>query len=187
MRSNFYSFSFEKLNTALPIVSATAKTAGVSLERTTALLGTLSDRGVDASTAATGLRNVFLELSKRGLTFEQAMNKINTATDKNAAALELFGKRGATIGVILSKTGKNVDDLTDTFITTIFIFIVIYLFTIIRSNYLISLIIIMCIIFFFIQNLKSKYNKIYNMRLKEFKLNTKQIKKRIYTILNSKK
>jgi hypothetical protein len=106
--------SFEKLNTALPIVSATAKTAGVSLERTTALLGTLSDRGIDASTAATGLRNVFLELSKRGLTFEQAMNKINTATDKNAAALELFGKRGATIGVILSKTGKNVDDLTDT-------------------------------------------------------------------------
>lgn len=106
--------SFEKLNTALPIVSATAKTAGVSLERTTALLGTLSDRGVDASTAATGLRNVFLELSKRGITFEQAMNKINTATDKNAAALELFGKRGATIGVILSKTGKNVDDLTDT-------------------------------------------------------------------------
>jgi len=85
------------------------------------------------------------------------------------------------------KNKYTLDDLTDTFITTIFIFIVIYLFTIIRSNYLISLIIIMCIIFFFIQNLKSKYNKIYNIRLKELKLNTKQIKERIHTILNSKK
>jgi hypothetical protein len=99
--------SFEKLNTALPIVSATAKGAGVSLERTTALLGVLSDRGVDASTAATGLRNVFLDIAKKGLTFEEAMNKINTATDKNVAALDLFGKRGATIGTILASTGFN--------------------------------------------------------------------------------
>ena len=103
---------FEKLATAMPIVGATAATAGVSLERTAALLGTLSDRGLDASSSGTALRNVFLELSKQGLTYEQAMAKINTATDKNAVALELFGKRGATAGVILAESGVSLEKFT---------------------------------------------------------------------------
>jgi len=107
---------FGKLSTALPIVGATANTAGVSIERTTALLGTLSDRGIDASTAGTSLRNIFLELSKQGLTFEEAMEQINTSTDKNATAMELFGKRGATAGVILAETGGTIDDLEKTLI-----------------------------------------------------------------------
>ncbi len=102
---------FSKLSTALPIVGATAATAGVSLERTTALLGTLSDRGIDASSAGTSLRNIFLELSKKGISFEEAMKKINTSTDKNKTAMELFGKRSATAGVILAGTGESVNKL----------------------------------------------------------------------------
>jgi len=66
-----------KLATALPIVSSTAKVAGVSIERTTALLGVLADRGLDASTSGTSLRNIFLELSKQGLTWDEAMGQIN--------------------------------------------------------------------------------------------------------------
>jgi hypothetical protein len=38
------------------------------------MLGTLTDAGIDASTAGTGLRNVFLELSATGMTFEEAMD-----------------------------------------------------------------------------------------------------------------
>ena len=60
----------QKLATALPTVASTAKVAGITIERTTALLGVLSDRGLDASTSATSLRNVFLELSKKGLTWK---------------------------------------------------------------------------------------------------------------------
>ena len=105
---------FSKLSTALPIVGTTAKIAGKSLEETTALLGVLSDRGLDASTSGTALRNVFLELSKKGLTMEEAMAKINTSTDKNATAMELFGKRGATVGVILSESGDEIEKLTGT-------------------------------------------------------------------------
>ena len=93
-------------------VGPTAAAAGLSLDRVAAQLGVISNRGIDASTAGTGLRNIFLELSKRGLSFEDAMKKINTATDKNAQALELFGKRGATIGVILAETGAEVETLT---------------------------------------------------------------------------
>lgn len=101
----------QKLSVALPKVSATAKVAGISIERTAALLGTLADRGLDASTIGTSLRNVFLELSKKGLTWEQAMKKINIATDKNVVALELFGKRGATTGVILAENAESVEKL----------------------------------------------------------------------------
>ena len=104
---------FSKLSTALPIVGATANTAGVSIERTTALLGTLSDRGLDASTSGTSLRNIFLELSKKGLTFDEAMQQINTSTDKNKTAMDLFGKRSATAGIILAETGGSVDKLTE--------------------------------------------------------------------------
>jgi len=105
------SLDMEKFATAMSSVAPVAKTAGLDIEKTTALLGTLTDRGIDASTAGTGLRNVFLELSNKGITFEEAMQKINSATDKNAAALDLFGKRGATIGVILSETAGDVANL----------------------------------------------------------------------------
>lgn len=101
-----------KLAVALPIVGSTAKTAGLSLERTTSLLGVLSDRGLDASTSATSLRNIFLELSKQGLTWEEAMGQINSATDKNATAMQLFGKRGATASIILAENAKSADELT---------------------------------------------------------------------------
>jgi len=109
------SLDIDKFSTAIASVAPVAASANVSLERTTALLGTLTDRGVDASTAGTGLRNIFLELAKRGITFEEAMAKINTASDKNAASLDLFGKRGATVGTILAATGKSVDELTVSF------------------------------------------------------------------------
>jgi hypothetical protein len=105
------SLDMEKFATAMSSVAPVAKTAGLSVEKTTALLGTLTDRGLDASTAGTGLRNIFLELSKEGITFEEAMNQINTASDKNAASLALFGKRGATVGTILSETAEDVSNL----------------------------------------------------------------------------
>jgi hypothetical protein len=41
------------------------------------------------------------------------MNKINTATDKNVAALDLFGKRGATIGTILASTADSAETLEE--------------------------------------------------------------------------
>jgi hypothetical protein len=106
------SLSMEKLATIMPTVGKTAQLAGVSLERTAALAGTLTDRGLDASTAATSLRNIFLELSKKGLTWNEAMEKINSSIDKNKAALDLFGKRAATAGAILAETSSDTDRLT---------------------------------------------------------------------------
>ncbi len=102
-----------KLATALPIVGKTADIAGLSLEHTTAILGTLTNRGIDASTAATALRNVFLRLSKTGLTWDQAMKRIQESTDKNKTSMEIFGVRAATAGIILSQTAGSTAELTE--------------------------------------------------------------------------
>ena len=103
----------EKFATSMRAVAPVAKNAGLNIEQTTSMLGILVDRGVDASTAGTSLRNVFLELSKQGLTFEEAMQQINESTDKNATALDLFGKRGAVTGTILAETGVQVSELEE--------------------------------------------------------------------------
>ena len=103
----------EKFSTAMATVAPVAKNAGFSIEQTTAMLGSLVDRGVDASTAGTSLRNIFLTIAKEGISYSEAMNRINNATDKNAVALELFGKRGATVATILAETGDQVNVLTD--------------------------------------------------------------------------
>ena len=101
-----------KLATALPIVGTTASVAGLSIERTTGLLGVLSDRGIDASTSGTGLRKIFLELAKSGQTWDEAMTQINESTNKNKTAVELFGVRSATMGVILAENSAQADELT---------------------------------------------------------------------------
>ncbi|MFZ7121793.1 MAG: phage tail tape measure protein [Eubacteriaceae bacterium] len=105
--------SFEKLNTALPIVAGAAAAAGISLEDMVAQLGKAADRGIDASTAATSLRNIYLELAKQGLTLEQALAKINNSQDKLSTANELFGKRAAVTALALADTTEQTKELSN--------------------------------------------------------------------------
>jgi len=106
------SLSMEKLATIMPTVGKTAQIAGVSLERTAALAGTLTDRGLDASTAGTALRNIFLKLAKDGRTWDGAMEEMNNSTDKLKTSIDLFGVRSSAAGIILSETSTDVDKLT---------------------------------------------------------------------------
>ena len=102
--------NFMQLSTALPIVGTTAAAVGLSLEDVTSQLAVLSSRGVDASTSSTGLRNLFIELSKQGISYEDALSQIANSTDRLGTASQLFGTRGATIGLILSETTDQVDE-----------------------------------------------------------------------------
>ena len=105
------SLDMERFSTAMATVAPVAANAGVSLEKTTALIGTLVSAGIDASSAGTGLRNIFLELAKSGMSFNDAMDQINNASNKNAAALELFGKRGAAVGSVLADSTDKANEL----------------------------------------------------------------------------
>ena len=71
----------EKFKTSMAAVAPVAKANGKDIEFVTARLSVLSDAGLDASTSGTSLRNMFLELSKKGLTWEQGLAKINNSTD----------------------------------------------------------------------------------------------------------
>lgn len=96
-----------KFDTAMSVVSATAKSAGLSIEETTSMLAILVDRGVDASSAGTALRNVFLEIAQQGLTLHQALDMIENSNNRNATAMQIFGKRGATVAQIIALNRKE--------------------------------------------------------------------------------
>jgi len=104
---------FGKLNTALSTVAPIAKTAGVSLSDTTAMLGTLANSGFEASTSGTMLRNIFLKLAKEGITMEQAFAKINSATEKSVVAQELFDTRSAAVAITLAENADATANLKE--------------------------------------------------------------------------
>ena len=93
-----------------------SKAVGVDVEQTTAILAVLADNGVDASTAGTQLKNVFIELSDQGLTWEEAMTKINKSQNKLQAANDLFGKRAAIVSTVIAENGDKIDELSKSFI-----------------------------------------------------------------------
>lgn len=105
-----------KFDTAMSIVSASASNAGVSLEETTAMLSVLVDRGVDASSAGTALRNIFLTTAEKGLSMNEAFNRIEKSSNRNAVAMDIFGKRGATVATILALNRDETDELNELYL-----------------------------------------------------------------------
>ena len=106
----------EKFQTAMGDLAPVAKNAGVSIEEATSYLSILVDRGVNASTAGTGLRNIFLDLAGTGESLESAMNSIATSTNKNKAAFDAFGKRGAVVAAIMADNSAEAKELEKAYI-----------------------------------------------------------------------
>jgi hypothetical protein len=104
-----------KFDTAMANVGAIAKTTNVPLEEVSAMLAVLVDRGIDASSAGTGLRNMFLKLEKHGLSFSEAVDRINNSVKPASTALELFGIRGVTVGQTIARNTDLVASLTQQF------------------------------------------------------------------------
>lgn len=104
--------NFEKLQTALPIVAGAANEAGVGFDQLLALLGKLSDAGIDASSSSTALRNIFIESAAQGLSFQKILAKIEKEQDKLTASNDEFGKRAAVSASILSNNISKTEQLT---------------------------------------------------------------------------
>ena len=92
-----------KFETAMSSVAPVAAAVGFSIEQTTASLGILTDAGFDASTAGTALRNILLDTQKAGISVTEAFRQVRESTDPATKALDLFGKRGAAVGLTLAK------------------------------------------------------------------------------------
>lgn len=102
--------SFDRLQTSIPIVAGAANALGVPLNRTVALLGKLADAGIDASSSATSLRNIFIESAKQGVPFQVLLDKVANSTDKLRTANELFGKRAAVAASIVADLSTEIGD-----------------------------------------------------------------------------
>ena len=105
--------TLSKLTTALGYASKPAKEFGFSLEETVAMLGGIVNQGQAASKAGRSLRSIFADLTKKGLTMNEALNSINDATNRDAEAIRLFGKNSYATAIILADTQDQVRKLTE--------------------------------------------------------------------------
>jgi len=117
----------EKFQTSMTKVAPIAAAADISLEATTAIMGTLTDAGIEASIAGTSLRNIFLkmqdpasDLSKHlGFTvessddLEKALTQLNNEGLSNAEMMELVDLRQVAAFQTMVNGTVNILDMTD--------------------------------------------------------------------------
>lgn len=119
---------FNDLATALPYVATNAKLLGFSLEETLALMGQLSNTGLNASTIGTSLRSIFLKLADstsalskqfktpvRDLpTLIAGLKQLRDSGTDLGEALELTDKRAVSAFTSLIAGAGNIEELSAT-------------------------------------------------------------------------
>lgn len=93
----------EALGTSLQYVAPAARAAGFSLEDTVAILGTLVNNGINASTAGTSLRQIMLSMSTSGGKLAKALGGPVKSFDELVAALQRLKNEGGNSLEAVSK------------------------------------------------------------------------------------
>lgn len=125
--ANASNTSVSGLAEALSYTAPIAKTVGVSLEETVAIIGKLADSGIDASRAGTALNNILAqfsdpaskfkrELAAAGITttdFGDALRQLEAAGPKGEAAIRAVGlEAGPALRSLLNQGTAALDGLT---------------------------------------------------------------------------
>ena len=119
----------EKFQTSMTKVAPISAAANISLEATTAVMGTLTDAGIEASIAGTSLRNIFLKLADPtsdlaqhlGFTvnssedLEKALVLLNSQSLTNAEMMELVDLRQVAAFATMVNGVENIQELTNAF------------------------------------------------------------------------
>ena len=117
--------NFSKLQTSISTVAPIAKSFGLNIQETSAFLGVLANNGFDASSAATALRNILLNLANangklaQGIghtarTFPEIIQAFKELRDKGvdvSAVLEMTDKRSAAAAIALIESADAADEL----------------------------------------------------------------------------
>ena len=103
----------EKFKESMKTAAPAARAVGVSVEETTALLGTLANSGINGSKAGTALKKTFIELNAQGLTMNDAFSQVTNSSDKLGTAVKLVGKLAAPAFLVLAEGTKDTDKLTE--------------------------------------------------------------------------
>lgn len=104
--------SFGSLVESFKLAAPTSRALGVSVEKTSALLGALANNGLKGSIAGTGLSKTFIQLAKRGMTLEEGLDAVTNSSDKLNTAVGLVGIIGAKTLLTLAASGDDIAYLT---------------------------------------------------------------------------
>jgi len=103
----------EKFREAMKSAAPAANAVGISVEKTTALLGTLANAGIAGSKAGNNLKTSFINLNAAGLTLEEGLEKVANSSDKLDTATKLVGKNAAASFLVLAEGRETTDRLTE--------------------------------------------------------------------------
>ena len=99
--------NFSKLQTSISIVAPIAKTFGLNVQETTAFLGALANQGFDASSAATALRNILLNLADSNGKLAKGIGHTARTFPEIIQAFKELKERGIDVGEILEMTDRR--------------------------------------------------------------------------------
>ena len=99
--------SFSKLQTSISVVGPVANAFGLSARDTVAMLGVLSNAGFDASSAATALRNILLNLTDSNGKLAQGLGHTASTMPEIIDALRELKDRGVDLNETLDMTDKR--------------------------------------------------------------------------------
>lgn len=99
--------SFDKLQTSLGIVFPIAKTFGLSVEDTIAMLGSLSNVLPDASSAATAFRNILLNLADDNGKLAKGLGHTAKTFPEILDAFKELSERGVDLNGVLEMSDKR--------------------------------------------------------------------------------
>tara|TARA_R110002020_G_scaffold134524_4_gene300294 strand:- start:2111 stop:4750 length:2640 start_codon:yes stop_codon:yes gene_type:complete len=119
----------EKFQTSMTKVAPIAAGAGISMEATTAVMGTLTDAGIEASIAGTSLRNIFLKMQdsssdlsrhlgftvQSGDDLQRALNKLNDQALDNEEIMKLVDLRQVAAFRTMIEGSARIQQLTTDF------------------------------------------------------------------------
>lgn len=99
----------EYLASSFPIVGAAAHQLGIPFEEVTAALSTLYNNGVDASTAATSLRNMLLDMENPTKKMSDALAQLGIGAGGGGKELIAMGKAAEKAQESLPKLQRDLD------------------------------------------------------------------------------
>lgn len=100
---------------AMKFVAPVAKSAGVSIEETTAMLGSLANAGIKGSQAGTALRRIISDLGSTGGDVSGAIKDLASQGLNLADAKDEVGRSAQSALLVLAKSGDQTDTLTQQF------------------------------------------------------------------------
>ena len=92
----------EKFQTSMTKVAPIAAGANITLESTSAVMGTLTDAGIEASIAGTSLRNIFLKMQDSSSDLSKHLGFTVNSSDDLQRALTMLNKEGLSNEEIMS-------------------------------------------------------------------------------------